>query len=283
LEKVKLFSAREYGKILLLAFSFLLLPSSLPAHSSPYARVVSKKGVGIDQKLNAPIPLDLVFRDESDRPVPLRTYFGDKPVVLALVYYKCPGLCGLTLNDMVHSLERVDLKSAQDYNVVIVSIDPTEKPPVAAAKKATYDKLFTKPSFAAGWHFLTGDQEAISKLASAVGFRYRWDDLTHQFVHAAGIMVATPEGRLSRYFYGINYSPTDVRLSLVEASAHKIGSVVDDVLLFCCPYDPMTGKYTVAIYSVLKLAGIATILCIAVLVFFLVRASKRRKLETVRG
>jgi protein SCO1/2 len=191
----------------------------------------------------------------------------------------CATASGLTLNDMVHSLGLVDLKPAQDYNVVIVSIDPTEKPPVAAAKKATYGKLFAKPSFAVGWHFLTGDQEAISKLASAVGFHYRWDDLTHQFVHAAGIMVATPEGRLSRYFYGINYTPTDVRLSLVEASAHKIGSVVDDVLLFCCPYDPMTGKYTVAIYSVLKLAASATILCIAVLVLFLVRASKRRKLE----
>ncbi len=149
--------------------------------------------------------------------------------------------------------------------------------PLAAAKKASYQRIFKKASFDAGWHFLTGEQDAISKLAAAVGFRYRWDEATHQFVHAAGIMIATPEGKLSRYFYGIQYSPTDVRLSLVEASKHRIGSPVDYVLLFCCPYDPMTGKYTVAIYNVLKLAGGVTILCLALLVFFSIRSSKKRK------
>jgi protein SCO1/2 len=255
---------------------YLLLAIS-QALNGQYTPPVSKKGVGIDQKLNAPVPLELVFRDEANQPVALRTYFGDKPVVLALVYYSCPGLCTLTLSDMVHSLGQVDLKPSADYNVVIVSINPAEKPSLAAAKKASYGKLFPKPSFDAGWHFLTGDQAAISKLASAVGFRYRWDEATHQFVHAAGIMVATPEGKLSRYFYGIQYSPTDVRLSLVEASAHKIGSAVDYVLLFCCPYDPMTGKYTVAIYSVLKLAAGATMSGLAILVFFLVRSGKKRK------
>ncbi|HEY3939761.1 MAG TPA: SCO family protein [Bryobacteraceae bacterium] len=258
----------------------LLLSTSLTLNAA-YGRVVSKVGVGIDQKLNAPIPLDLVFRDESNQAVPLRTYFGDRPVVLALVYYSCPGLCGLTLSDMVHSLGHVDLKPNQDYSVVIVSIDPAEKPPLAAAKKAHYGELFGKPSFNAGWHFLTGDQNSISKLAAAVGFRYRWDQPTHQFVHAAGIMIATPEGKLSRYFYGIQYTPTDLRLSLVEASAHKIGSPVDYVLLFCCPYDPLTGKYTVGIYNVLKLAGVVTLLCIGVLVFFLMRSTNKRKGKTV--
>jgi protein SCO1/2 len=257
--------------------SLCLLLASSQALSAQYTPPVSKKGVGIDQKLNAPVPLELVFRDEANQPVALRTYFGDKPVVLAMVYYSCPGLCTLTLSDMVHSLGKVDLKPNADYNVVIVSINPAEKPSLAAAKKASYGKLFPKPSFDAGWHFLTGDQAAISKLASAVGFHYRWDDATHQFVHAAGIMVATPEGKLSRYFYGIRYTPTDLRLSLVEASAHKIGSAVDYVLLFCCPYDPMTGKYTVAIYSVLKLAGGATMSGLAILVFFLVRSGKKRK------
>jgi protein SCO1/2 len=182
---------------------------------------------------------------------------------------------------MVHSLGHVDLKPNQDYSVVIVSIDPAEKPPLAAAKKAHYGELFGKPSFNAGWHFLTGDQNSISKLAAAVGFRYRWDQPTHQFVHAAGIMIATPEGKLSRYFYGIQYTPTDLRLSLVEASAHKIGSPVDYVLLFCCPYDPLTGKYTVGIYNVLKLAGVVTLLCIGVLVFFLMRSTNKRKRKTV--
>jgi protein SCO1/2 len=185
------------------------------------------------------------------------------------------------MSDMVRSLKHVDLKPGQDYNVVIVSIDPAEKPPLAAAKKASYDKMFAKPFFDTGWHFLTGDQDAISKLAAAVGFRYRWDEPTHQFVHAAGIMIATPEGKLSRYFYGIQYTPTDLRLSLVEASAHKIGSPVDYVLLFCCPYDPLTGKYTVAIYNVLKLAGGVTLLGLAILVFLLVRSVNKRKRQSV--
>ena len=245
--------------------------------AAKYSGFVSKKGVGIDQKLNSSIPLDVVFRDEGDHAVRLGTYFGDKPVVLALVYYKCPGLCGLTLSDLVHSLKQVDLEPVRDYNVVIVSIDPKENPSLAADKKQSYAKLFGKPSFRAGWHFLTGDQKAISSLASAVGFRYRWDDPTHQFVHAAGIMIATPEGRLSRYFYGIQYTPTDLRLSLVEASRHRIGSPVDYVLLFCCPYDPLTGKYTVAIYNVLKLAGAGTLLLMLTLILFLNRSGNKRK------
>ena len=170
--------------------SLCLLLAISQALSAQYTPPVSKKGVGIDQKLNTSVPLELVFRDEANQPVALRTYFGDKPVVLALVYYSCPGLCTLTLSDMVHSLGEVDLKPGADYNVVIVSINPAEKPSLAAAKKASYGKLFPKPFFDAGWHFLTGDQAAIGKLASAVGFHYRWDDATHQFVHAAGIMVA---------------------------------------------------------------------------------------------
>ena len=261
---------------ILLSASFALR-AQYGTTNAKYSTFVSKKGVGIDQKLNAPIPLDLVFHDETSRAVPLRSFFGEKPVVLALVYYKCPGLCGLTLSDLVDSLKKVDLEPARDYNVVIVSIDPKEKPPIAADKKQSYAQLFAKPSFNAGWHFLTGDPQAISALASAVGFRYRWDEPTHQFVHAAGVMIATPEGKLSRYFYGIRYTPTDMRLSLVEASRHKIGSPVDYVLLFCCPYDPMTGKYTVAIYNVLKLAGGATLVVLFGLIFLMVRSGNKRK------
>ncbi|MBV8833983.1 MAG: SCO family protein [Acidobacteriaceae bacterium] len=267
----------------LLAAAVLLAGFSAHAQygetTAKYSGFVSKKGVGIDQKLNSSIPLNLVFRDESDHAVPLRTYFGEKPVVLALVYYKCPGLCGLTLSDLAHSLKRVELEPARDYDVVIVSIDPKENPSIAAEKKQNYAKLFARPSFQAGWHFLTGDQNAITSLASAVGFHYRWDEPTHQFVHAAGVMIATPEGKLSRYFYGIQYTPTDLRLSLVEASRHTIGSPVDYVLLFCCPYDPMTGKYTVAIYNLLKLAGAGTLVLVLALIFLLNRsANKRRQL-----
>ncbi len=249
---------------------FLLLWTASGAEAQ-YGRPNVTVGVGIDQKLNAPVPMDLFFRDEANQSVPLRTYFGDKPVVLALVYYRCPNLCNLTLTEMVHSLRRVALESGRDYNVVAVSIDPNETPSLAAQKKATYAKEFSRPSFQQGWHFLTGSPENILRLANAVGFHYRWDETTQQFVHSAGIMVVTPEGKLSRYFYGIRYAPADLRLALVDASQHRIGSVADYVLLFCYHYDPTQGKYSLAIINVLKLAGVATLLALAGLLFFLTR------------
>jgi protein SCO1/2 len=236
-----------------------------------YGRPNVTKGVGIDQKLNAPVPLDLFFRDERDQSVPLRSYFGDKPAVLALVYYRCPNLCNLTLTEMVHSLHRVALEPGRDYNVITVSIDPSETPALAAEKKRNYAKEFGRASFNGGWHFLTGSQDSISRLANAVGFRYRWDEPTHQFVHAGGIMVVTPEGKLSRYFYGIRYASADLRLALVDASQHKIGSVADYVLLFCYHYDPTQGKYSLAIINVLKLAAGVTLVALAALLFFLMR------------
>jgi len=237
------------------------------------------KGVSFDQRLNAPIPLDLVFRDEANEAVPLRTYFGDKPVVLALVYYKCPNLCNLTLTEMASSLKRVALQPGSDYSAVVVSIDPSETPALAAEKKSNYAKVFNRAGFESGWHFLTGSQDSISRLAGAVGFHYRWDEPTHQFVHAAGIMIATPAGKLSRYIYGVQYAPADLRLGLVEASQHKIGSPVDYALLYCFHYDASQGKYTLAIVNVLKLAGGVTILCLAVLLFFLMRKDKGVKTQ----
>jgi len=258
-----------------------LLSAQYGETDARYQGFVSKKGVGIDQKLNSSVPLDLVFNDESNRSVPLRAYFGDKPVLLAMVYFDCPGLCGLTLSNLVHSMKQVNLQPGRDYNVVVVSFNPAEKSNLAAAKKASYAAAFEKPSFNDGWHFLTGDQQSINKLASAVGFRYRWDEPTHQFVHAAGIMVATPTGKLSRYFYGIRYEPTDLRLALVAASGDKIGSPVDYVLLFCCPYDPLTGKYTVTIYNVLKLAGAVTLFCLIAFILLLNYGGKKRRARPV--
>ncbi len=231
-------------------------------------------GVRFDQRLNAPVPLDLVFHDEANQTVPLRTYFGDKPVVLALVYYKCPNLCNLTLTEMASSLKRVPLEPGTDYNAVIVSIDPSETPALAAEKKNNYANVFRRAGFNSGWHFLTGSQDSISRLANAVGFQYRWDEATHQFVHAAGIMIATPSGRLSRYLYGVQYAPADVRLALVEASQHKIGSPVDYALLYCFHYDVSQGKYTLAIVNVLKLAGGLTVICVAALLFYLMKKDK---------
>ncbi len=280
LPQAKLFLTTAICRILtLLALLSVISPGLLHAQygktNARFSGFVSKQGVGIDQKLNSSIPLDLVFKDEANEAVPLRTYFGEKPVVLALVYYSCPGLCSLTLSDLVRALKQVSLAPANDYNVVVVSINPAEKPSLAAAKKATYAGVSGKSSFKDGWHFLTGDQQAISKLAAAVGFRYRWDEGTKQYVHAAGMMIATPDGKLSRYFFGLGYKPTDVRLALVEASAHKIGSPIDYVLLYCCPYDPLTGKYTVAIYNILKLIGGITLLGLAGLIVLLIRRGRQ--------
>jgi protein SCO1 len=258
-------------------FVFICLLAA--AAQAQFVRPNITKGVRFDQRLNAPIPLDLVFHDEANQVVPLRTYFGDKPVVLALVYYKCPSLCNLTLTEMASSLKRVPLRPGADYNAVIVSIDPSETPALAAEKKNNYEKVFHRAGFNSGWHFLTGSQDAITRLADAVGFHYRWDEATHQFVHAAGIMIATPSGKLSRYIYGVQYAPGDLRLGLVDASQHKIGSPVDYALLYCFHYDPSQGKYTLAILNVLKLAGGVTMLCVAALVFFLMRKDKGKKTQ----
>jgi protein SCO1/2 len=234
------------------------------------------KGVGLDQKLNSPVPLDLTFRDEANQMVPLRTYFGEKPVVLALVYYRCPNLCSLTLTEMVQALRRVAFEPGRDYNVVVVSIDPSENPQLATETKSAYGKEFARASFNSGWHFLTGTQDSISRLASAVGFRYRWDESTRQFVHAGGIMVATPAGTLSRYFYGVRFAPADLRMALVEASQEKIGSPVDAILLYCFHYDASQGKYTLAIFNVLKIGAGITMLGLAGLIFLLLRREKKQ-------
>jgi protein SCO1 len=260
-----------------LLMSLCLIAVSASLVRAQFVRPTITNGVRFDQRLNAPIPLDTVFRDEANQAVPLRTYFGDKPVVLALVYYKCPSLCNLTLSEMASSLKRVALRPGADYNAVIVSIDASETPALAAEKKRNYAQVFQRSGFDAGWHFLTGSQDSISRLANAVGFHYRWDEPTHQFVHAAGIMIATPAGNLSRYIYGVQYAPADLRLGLVDASQHRIGSPVDYALLYCFHYDPSQGRYTLAILNVLKIAGALTVICLAALVYFLMRKERTHK------
>ena len=259
-----------------LFFSASILVASTSLLQGQYARPTITKGVNIEQKLNSPVPLDLVFHDETGQTVPIRTYFGDKPVILQLVYFNCPSLCPMSLHETVTSLRRIALEPGRDYNVVVASFNPSETPALAAEKKALYAKEFGRPGFNSGWHFLTGDQDSISRLASAVGFRYRWDERSNQFVHAGGMMVATPEGKLSRYFYGIQYAPADLRMALVEASQHKIGSPVDYVLLFCFHYDATQGKYTLAIVNIIKIAGCLTVLMLAGIIYLLMRKDKKR-------
>ncbi|MGA8143564.1 MAG: SCO family protein [Candidatus Acidiferrales bacterium] len=230
------------------------------------------KDVGIDQKLNDSVPLDLTFRDENGQTVALRQYFGDKPVVLSLVYYNCPMLCTQVLNGMERSLKDVPMDIGKQFSVVTVSIDPTERPVLASAKRALYTGLYGRPGAAEGWHFLTGDEAQIKQLANAVGFRYAYDAQSKQFAHASAIMILTPEGKISRYLYGIQYSTRDLRLGLVEASEGKIGTPVDQILLFCYHYDPATGKYSLLISRVIKAAGVFTILVIGIGIFLLARS-----------
>jgi len=218
------------------------------------------KDVGIDQKLNDSIPLNLKFRDEHGKPVELAQYFGSKPVILSLVYYNCPMLCTQVLNGLTRSMKQIPMSIGQDFTVVTVSIDPTERTVLAEAKQTLYTGMYGRPGAAQGWHFLTGDDDQIKRLAQAVGFRYAYDPDSHQFAHASGIMVLTPEGKLSRYFYGIQYPERDLRLGLVEASEGKIGSPVDQVLLFCYHYDPHTGKYGLLISRVIQLSAGVTVL-----------------------
>jgi protein SCO1 len=229
------------------------------------------KEVGVDQKLNEQIPLDLTFRDEHGQPVQLRDYFGQKPVIISLVYYNCPMLCTQVLNGLESSLKLLPMDIGKQFNVVTVSIDPTERPVLAEAKQALYTGIYSRPGAAAGWHFLTGDEPQIRQLAGSLGFRYAYDPDSKQFAHASAIMLLTPEGKISRYFYGIQYASRDLRLGLVEASEGKIGTPVDQVLLFCYHYDPVTGKYGLLISRVIQAAGALTVLAIGILVLILYR------------
>jgi protein SCO1 len=236
--------------------------------------------IGLDQKLDQQLPLDLVFRDESGQEVKLGQYFGQKPVVLALVYYDCPMLCTQILNGMVTSFRVLPFQVGKEFDVVTVSFDPRETSELATTKKKVYVNYLPekmRPAAMNGWHFLTGDQANIAKLTDAVGFRYHYDEATKQFAHASGIMVATPHGKLSRYFYGIEYAPRDLRLGLIESSANKIGSPADQLLLYCYHYDPATGKYGAAVMRIMRIAGVITVLAIVVMLF----ALKQRKPKLV--
>jgi len=234
----------------------------------------------IDQRLDSQVPLGLTFRDEMGKSVKLGDYFGQKPVVLALVYYECPMLCTLVLNGMLAGFQQIPFDIGKQFEVVAVSINPQETPALAARKKEGYIAKYGRASAAEGWHFLTQSPDApndIHALADAVGFRYAYDDRTAQYVHAAGIMVLTPQGRTSRYFYGIEYAPRDLRLGLVEASDNKIGSRVDQLLLLCYHYDPQKGKYGVVIQNVIRLAGGLTVLAIGALVGVLLWRERRQR------
>jgi protein SCO1/2 len=229
------------------------------------------KQVGIDQKLNQSIPLNLAFRDENGQTVQLAQFFGQKPVILTLVYYNCPMLCTQVLNGVESGLKELPSDIGKQFEVVTISIDPTESHVLAKVKQEMYVGMYGRPGAAQGWHFLTGDEPQIKQLADALGFRYAYDPDTKQFAHASAIMLLTPEGKISRYFYGIQFPSRDLRLGLVEASEGKIGTPVDQVLLFCYHYDPKTGKYGLLISHVIQAGGALTVLVLGIAMLILFR------------
>lgn len=231
--------------------------------------------VGFDQRLNEQVPLDLAFVDEQAKPVRLGDYFDGKPVVLVLAYYQCPMLCTQVLNGMVQGLRETNFSIGRDFRVLTVSFDPRDTPEAAAAKKRTYVRHYAQPEAAEGWNFLTGSPESIARLTEAVGFRYVFDERTQQFGHASGIVLLTPGGTISRYFYDIHFSGRELRWGLVEASANKIGTPVDQVLLFCFHYDPAAGRYGAAIMNIIRVSGVLTVLGISVFLGVLWKRDRR--------
>jgi protein SCO1/2 len=265
----------------ILAALFVAALMSLPAFGqgmtqgmmSPPANVrpPGLKNVGIEQHLDEQIPPDLAFRDETGKPVRLGDYFGKKPVILNLVYYQCPMLCSEVLSGLESALRVLKFDVGKEFDVLTISFDPRETPDMATKKKAEFLKRYGRPGAATGWHFLTGPQESIDALTKAAGFQYQYDPKTGQFAHATAIAILTPEGKIAQYYYGVEYAPKDLRLGLIQASENKIGTLADQVLLYCYHYDPTTGKYGAIIARVLQLSGLATVLLLGVLMTVLIR------------
>lgn len=264
----------------MLCFAAAVTALFLPAGRAQVLSPPAPPDVGIDQKLDAEVPLDLTFADEAGRPVRLGDLLQGKPAVLALVYYECPMLCGEVLQGMLEAFNALDFTIGREYQVLTVSFDPREKSDLAALKKKNLIEHYKQPGAGAGWHFLTGGEADIRRLADTVGFRYEYVPATEQFAHAAGIMVLTPEGKVSRYFYGIEYPERDLRFGLIEASRGRIGSLTDSLLLLCYHYDPVSGTYGFVVMRAVRIAGAATVLAIGALVALLVAQDRRKRRRT---
>ncbi len=235
------------------------------------------KQVTFEQRLNETVPLETPFHDEAGHDVKLGDYFGAQPVVLVMAYFRCPMLCTQVLNGLVEGLRESELTIGKDFRVVTISFDPSDSPRMAAAKKANYVRAYADPRAAADWHFLTGSKESIDRVARAIGFRYAYDEASDQYAHAAGIVVLTPEGKISRYFYDVHYPGRDLRLGLVEASQNRIGTAIDQVLLFCFHYDPTAGRYGAAVLNFVRAGGVLTVMVLAVFFAVMMRGERRRR------
>jgi protein SCO1/2 len=231
--------------------------------------------IGFDQNIGQQLPLDTAVVDESGRVTPIGRYFGSRPVVLVFAYYSCPMLCSQVVNGLASSVDVLSLQPGRDFEVVVVSFDPRDTPAAAATKKTQYLERYTNERAGAASHFLTASQASIEQLTKAAGFRYVWDKQTQQFAHPTGIIVVTPDGRVARYLFGIEYGPRDLRFAVVEASAGRVGNVADTLLLYCYHYDPMTGRYGLVIMRTLRVAGASTVLALGAFVVVMIRREKR--------
>lgn len=240
------------------------------------SRIDVGRDVGLDQKLNAQVPPDVSFRDETGKAVTLGDYFGKMPVILIMPFYKCKGSCTLEMDGLVKSLVKVNFNPGEQFRILTVSINPNEGPELAAAKKRAYMKLYSREGAEKGWSFLTGQESQIKRLAAAVGFRYVYNPATDDYAHPTGAMILTPRGKLSHYLYGFNFNPRDLRLALVEAGENKIGSPVDQFLLMCYHYDPGTGKYGLVVTNLLRFFGGLTVLILAGGILIMLRLEKLR-------
>ena len=252
-----------------------------PSESTTNGLPDALQKIGIEQKLGDQMPLDTELKDEDGQTVTLGSYFNHgRPVILAFVYYECPMLCNQVLNGLTGSLKGIAFNAGKDFDVVAISFDAREndKTDLAKNKKASYIERYGRAGSENGWHFLTGTQGSIDKVTSAAGFSYKWDEKSEQFAHAAGIMIATPDGRLSRYFYGIDYSPKDVKFGLMESNENKVGNAAEQLLLYCYHYDPATGKYGLAILKVMRVGGILTLLCMGAMGFAFWRRNRKKEL-----
>ena len=275
----------------ILHFAFCINPASaqlqpgVPGQMGHQTGIVASnvppklKSVTFAQRLNNQMPLATPLTDEAGRAVTLGDYFGRKPVVLTFVYYQCPMLCPLTLNGISSALKVLPFTPGKDFEVVVISFDPRDTPEAANAKKRAHLAHWKTEDTASGWHFLTAEESAITQLTSAAGFAYQWDDATNQFAHVSGLLTLTPDGRLARYFYGVEYSPKDLRLALIESGQGRIGSLVEEVLLFCFDYDPATGRYGWAVMTLVRIGGLLTVAAVLGFVVVMRRRERRAPVE----
>lgn len=267
--------------LLAVLVSAAAMPGVAQILSSPNTEPVRPPGlehVGIEQKLDGQVPLDLEFRDETGKAVKLGDYFHTgRPVIVNLVYYQCPMLCGEVLQGLTAAVKVIKFMPGKEFEIVTVSIDPREGPELAAAKKQTFLERLDRPGAEKGWHFLVGQKPQIDALANAIGWEYQYDPKTDQFAHAAGIVLVTPKGKIAQYYYGVEYSARDMRLGMVEASQNKIGTLADQVLLYCYHYDPRTGKYGAVVTNLVRLGGVATVVILGGFLVIMFRQDRKEQ------